>query len=81
MPQYIICSGSFVRSITPEVNYCHNDGCDDHPEQLEPVEERDAYKCWLQEVIKRRVEHGNERDNQQYKQPGSPLSPRLSNHS
>jgi hypothetical protein len=58
----MIRSDSFVRSIAPKVDDCHNDGSDDHPEQLEPVEERDAYKSWLQEVIKRRVEHDNKRD-------------------
>ncbi len=74
-------SNSFVRSITPEVDYSHNDGCDDYPEQLKPVEERDSYKSWLQKIIKGRIEHDDKGDDQQYEQPGTSLSSRLSHHS
>jgi hypothetical protein len=48
---------------------------------LEPVEKGNAYERWLQEIVKGRPEHGNEGDEQQYKQPGAPLFPRLGNHS
>ena len=39
-------------------------GGDDDPEELEPVKERDANELWLPEVVKRRPEHGDERDEQ-----------------
>ncbi len=77
----MILSYSFVRSVPCKVDYSHDNGSDDNPKELEPVEERDAYKSWLQKVVKRRPEHGNERDDQQYKQPGASLFPSLSNHS
>ena len=58
----MIRSDSFVRSITSKVDYSQNNGSDDNPEQLEPVEERNANKIWLQVVIKGGIEHDNKRD-------------------
>jgi hypothetical protein len=75
----LLCS--FARSVPCEVDDSHDNGCDDNPKELEPVEERDAQENWLQVVVKRWPEHGNKRDNQQYKQPGAPLFPRFGNHS
>ena len=57
-----------------EVDDSRDDGCDDDPEKLEPVKERDAYELRILNVVEWRIEQGNERDEQQQKDPGAPLS-------
>ena len=59
-----------------EVDDSRDDGCDDDPEKLEPVKERDTYELRILKVVEWRIEQGNERDEQQQKEPGT--SPPLS---
>jgi hypothetical protein len=63
-----------------EVDYCRDNGCDDHPEELEPVEEREAEQHWFPKIVEWGPEHHNEGDEQQYKDPGAPLFLGTGNH-
>ena len=58
-----------------EVDHRRNNGCDDNPRQLEPVEKWDAEQAWLCEIIKRRPEQDDEGNDEQEKK-GSAASPR-----
>ncbi len=50
-----------------KIDHCCNNGRDDDPRQLEPVEEWDAEQSWLREIIKRRPEQDNEGNDEQEK--------------
>jgi hypothetical protein len=45
-----------------QVDYSHQNGSDNNPEQLEPVEKRDANELWQVAVVERRPQEDNERD-------------------
>ena len=68
------CSGSC------EVDHRRNNGRDDNPEELNPVEERDARELWISIVIERRPECEDKRDEEQQKEPGTALSFRSTSH-
>lgn len=58
-----------------EVDHRRNNGCNDDPRQLEPVEKWDAEQSWLCEIIKRRPEQDDEGNDEQEKK-GSAVLPR-----
>jgi len=66
-------TGSSLRS--HEVDHRCNNGCDDNPYQLKPVEKWDAEQLWIYEIVKRRPEQGNKGDDEQEKKC-SAVSPR-----
>src|SRR5215470_1178905 len=67
------------RGLQP-VDYGQEDGGDDDPKQLEPVEEGDADERWLLEVVERGPEHDDKRDEEQEEKPGAALSLRTGEH-
>jgi len=44
------------------VDRCCQDSCDDDPEELEPIKERDTNELWLIIVVKGRPEQNDKRD-------------------
>jgi hypothetical protein len=60
------------------------DGCQDSsnndPEQLKPVEERNADELWLVKVVKGRPEQDNKGDKQEEQNPGTTPSFSASDH-
>jgi len=71
-----------VRSGSQGVECRCYDGSNDDPEQLEPVEEWNAYELWLVKVVKRRIEQDYEGDEQEEQEPGTTPSfgTRTGNH-
>jgi hypothetical protein len=47
-----------------KVNYGRDDGRDNNPEELEPVEERNANELRLPEVVEGRIKQGDKWDEQ-----------------
>ena len=45
-----------------QVDYSHQNGGNNNPEQLEPVEKRDANELWQVAVVERGPQQGDERD-------------------
>src|SRR5437764_12191057 len=60
-----------------EVNDRHDNGRNDDPEKLEPVEERHPNELRVNTVVKRWIQQRNKRDDQKDEKPGSPSSLRL----
>lgn len=73
-------SASLVTSDSQHVENRRYDGCNDDPEKLEPVVERNAYERRLVKVVKRRIEQDNEGDEQEEQDPGTTPSFGTGNH-
>lgn len=63
-----------------EVYQSGNDRCENNPDHLIPVKERNTEQGRLFEVVKRGDQQKNERDNEEEQEPTSALLCRTSNH-
>ena len=60
-----------------EVKHSRQDGCEDNPEQREPVKERHSDEGRVNAVVKRRIQQHNERNKQEDAKPGTSSRPVL----
>ncbi len=67
MRQRMTCMNLPGRLCSREIDHCRNNGCDDDPGQLKPVEKGDPDERWVRVIVKRGPEQDDEGDDEQPK--------------
>ena len=63
-----------------KIDYCRNDGGENNPEKLKPVEKRDADERWLSEIVERRPQQHDKREKKKEAEPLAAPATRTCNH-